>query len=146
MACIATPAGELDVYNIHLVSVCAKNRYNDLRRSQVLELAEMARKDSAGRPLVLLGDINEGPDDPEYGLLMDSLGLQDACRPDGAEACGVSNLKVDKRIDHIFLPAGGSVSFQSRLTFDGFLAGSSRRYSDHNGVEARLGKIASLER
>lgn len=128
LARVATPWGELDAYAAHTLADYRETRYRLLRLTELFELAEGVRELSAGRPFVILGDLNSGHGDAEFDLFLDLLGLDDPCAPDGLEACG--DPRRPKRIDHVLVPAGLSGA-EARLVFDASL-------SDHSGFAAEL--------
>ncbi|MBI4575190.1 MAG: endonuclease/exonuclease/phosphatase family protein [Planctomycetes bacterium] len=74
---LATPAGELDVYDTHLHA-----RYRDVeeyaatRAAQALQLAEaMARRTAMGRAVVVAGDLNIVRGEPELAAVRAISGL-----------------------------------------------------------------------
>ena len=125
---IATPWGELDVYAAHTLADYRETKYRMLRMTELFELAEGVRELSAGRPFVILGDLNSGHGDPEFDLFLSLLGLADPCAPEGREQCG--DPRRPKRIDHVLVPAGRPGAKAARV-FDEAL-------SDHPGVAVDL--------
>jgi endonuclease/exonuclease/phosphatase family metal-dependent hydrolase len=115
LARVATPWGELDAYSAHTLSDYPEARYHLLRMTELFELAEAIEANSAGRPFVVLGDLNSGPGDWEYDAFLDLLGLRDL----GAG-----------RIDHVLVP--GALSARGRKVLEAPV------YSDHDGWAADL--------
>jgi sphingomyelin phosphodiesterase 2 len=146
MGRVSTPWGELDVYDTHLVADYPKTRYLTLRLAQIAELAEAVERGSRARPLVVLGDLNAAPDDPEYRVLVDLLGLDDACRSGGQDVCGNTDEEVRRRIDHILMPEGRGVISSAWRVFRGSIAKMKLRYSDHDGLAATFDARALLNR
>lgn len=136
MVRVMTPKGLLDVYNTHLISDYPEAKYRTLRLTQVYELAEMVEEYSPRTPFLIMGDLNAGPRDPEYKILVDLLGLEDACLRRGSEVCGRTS--GERRIDHIFLPQGRRSRIEAGLAFAGPIPGTGISYSDHSAVAARL--------
>lgn len=124
---LAAPGGELDVYDAHTLADYDGTRYRLLRMTELFELAEGVRELSAGRPFVILGDLNSGRGDREYDLFLDLLGLFDPCAPEGEEACG--DPRRPKRIDHVLFPARLDANARRVLGED---------LSDHSGFAADL--------
>jgi endonuclease/exonuclease/phosphatase family metal-dependent hydrolase len=127
LARVATPWGDLDAYAAHTLADYDEARYPLLRLTELFELAEFVRERSAGRPFVILGDLNSGHGDREYDLFLDLLGLRDLCAPAGAELCG--DPRHAKRIDHVLVR--GALEARARRVLDDSL-------SDHSGYAADL--------
>lgn len=132
---IATPWGELDAYSVHNVADYRVVQYHLLRLTELFELAEGVLELSAGRPFVILGDLNTGHGDREFDLFLDLLGLSDLCAPGGRDLCGDSRRR--KRIDHILVPAG-LLEAAPRRVLDGPMPGGTMTLSDHAGFAAEL--------
>lgn len=124
---IATPWGELDAYDAHTLADYRESKYTLLRMTELFELAEGVRELSAGRPFVILADLNSGHGDRDYDLFLDLLGLVDPCAPAGKELCG--DPRRPKRIDHVLLPGPGGA--KARLALDPSM-------SDHSAFAAEL--------
>lgn len=124
---VATPWGELDVYDAHTLADYRETKYRLLRLTELFELAEGVRELSKDHPFVILGDLNSGHGDREYDLFLDMLGLSDPCAPAGKEACG--DPRRPKRIDHALVP--GRLDARAARVFDDSL-------SDHSGFSAEL--------
>lgn len=139
LARVATPRGELDVWNVHLIADYRKRglRYYTMRLTQVFELAEAVAEHSRGRPFVLAGDLNAGLSDVEYRALTDLLGLEDACVRDGGDEC-LDEDENRRRIDHILYPASTKDLARGRLALSEPIPGTNVRFSDHDGVAADL--------
>lgn len=127
LARVASPWGELDVYAAHTLADYPGTSYRLLRLAELFELAEGVRELSAGRPFVILGDLNSGHGDREFDLFLDLLGLSDPCAPAGQEACG--DPRRPKRIDHILVP--GRVNVKAGIALDPSM-------SDHSAFAADL--------
>lgn len=140
MARVKTPKGDLDVYDVHFVSDYPDSRYFTLRLTQVFELSEAMERWSAGRPVLLLGDLNAGPADPEYRILVDLLGLDDACLDRGTDHCGITDAEDNKRLDHVLLPQGTHRIAAAQAFLTEAIPGTTLRYSDHDGVAAVIGE------
>lgn len=136
MARVETPKGPLDVYTAHPVAEYPGAKYRTLRFSQLYELAEMAAELSAGRPFVVMGDLNTSPGDAGYQLLLDLLGLEDACVKKGKDVCGITNEADKARIDHVLVPRGAGEVVSARAVFSGTLPGTDIAYSDHLAIES----------
>lgn len=124
---VATPWGELDVYDAHTLADYRETKYRMLRLTELFELAEGVRELSKDHPFVILGDLNSGRGDDEFGLFLDLLGLDDPCAPDGLERCG--DARRPKRIDHILV--AGRLDAAAARVFDDSL-------SDHSGFAVGL--------
>lgn len=124
---IATPWGEVDAYDAHTLADYRESKYRLLRMTELFELAEGVRAMSAGRPFVILGDLNSGHGDPDFELFLDLLGLVDPCAPAGVEKCG--DPRRPKRIDHVLIP--GRLDAKARLALD-------HSMSDHSGFAVDL--------
>ena len=127
LARVATPWGELDVYDAHTLAAYGETKYRMLRLTELFELAEGVLELSGARPFVILGDLNSGHGDREYDLFLDLLGLSDPCAPEGTEVCG--DPRRPKRIDHVLVP--GPLEAKASRVFDDSL-------SDHSGFSAVL--------
>lgn len=132
---IATPWGELDAYAAHMLADYPETRYRLLRLTELFELAEGVLELSAGRPFVILGDLNSGRGDREFDLFLDLLGLGDPCAPVGREACG--DPRRPRRIDHVLVPAG-RLDAKARRVLD------EPALSDHAGFAADLPRAFML--
>lgn len=124
---IATPWGELDAYDSHTLADYQGTSYRLLRLTELFELAEGVRELSAGRPFVILGDLNSGHGDADFDAFVDLLGLHDPCAPAGKEACG--DPRRPKRIDHVLLP--GPAGAKARIALDASM-------SDHSAFAAEI--------
>lgn len=131
---LRTPAGEVDVYNTHLISNDSPAENDLVRTTQILELDRTIREFSTGRPWVLLGDMNFEPGGEQFELLRSLLGVQDPCFRDGLERCGATYGR--RRIDYVFGPrASVALAFHRPA----LVRGVPMLLSDHSaGVEARL--------
>lgn len=138
MARVATPQGPLDVYTAHPVADYPDAKFRTLRFSQLYELAEMVTELSAGRPFLIMGDLNTFAGEPGYQLLLDLLGLEDACVKKGRDVCGITNDAEHARIDHILVPRGKDPIVAAKTAFTGTLPGTDVAYSDHLAVEGEL--------
>lgn len=136
---VKTPQGEIDVYDTHFVSDYPQANHSSWRQSQIFEFFEMVENFSRDKPVLILADLNVGPQDEDYRLLRDLLGLEDSCLRKGLEICGISNDAAGKRIDHILVPDGAPMSFHPRLDLTQPIAGLGIPYSDHKAVAAELG-------
>lgn len=131
---LATPWGELDAYTAHTLADYRDVRYRLLRMTELFELAEGVRTLSAGRPFVILGDLNSGHGDREYEVFLDLLGLRDVCAKNGKEAC--PDPRHTPRLDHILVP--GELAATGRLSLDAPIDASGLTPSDHPGIAADL--------
>ena len=134
MARVATPWGELDVYDTHAIADYRTSLYQGLRLTQIFDLAEGARELSPDRPFLVLGDFNAGPGERDFEAFKSLLGLRDLCAPDGREVCGDPNRP--RRIDHMLVP--GRLNGRARRVLDTPIPGSAPplAYSDHFGFAA----------
>jgi len=124
---VASPWGELDVYDAHTLADYTEIKYRLLRMTELFELAEGVLELSTGRPFVILGDLNSGHGDRDFNVFLDLLGLHDPCAPAGPELCG--DPRREKRIDHVLL--SGRVEGKARRVLDD-------GFSDHSGFTAEL--------
>lgn len=138
MVRIETPKGPLDVYTAHLTAQYPEAKYRTLRWSQLFELSEMVLEFSAGRPFLIMGDLNTAPDEPGYHLLVDLLGLEDACMQKDKDICGITVADDDARIDYIMGPRGPGRFGSAHTAFAGFLLGTKIAYSDHLALEDEI--------
>ena len=134
MARIATPWGELDAYDVHVLADYPRVSYRLLRATELFELAEGIRELSAGRPFVVMGDFNCGAGDWEYEMFRELLGLEDLCSAGGD---GCSDPRRPKRIDHVLVPRGASARLE-RVLEERLTAFSLVPLSDHSGFAATL--------
>ncbi len=138
MVRIETPKGPLDVYTAHLTAQYPQAKYTTLRWTQFYELSEMVEEFSAGRPFLIMGDLNTAPDEPGYRLLVDLLGLEDACMQKGKDLCGITVADDGQRIDYIMGPRGPGRFGLARTALSGSLPGTSIEYSDHLALEDEI--------
>ncbi len=138
MVRVETPKGPLDVYTAHPVAAYPDASFTTLRWTQLFELAEMVLENSAGRPFVILGDLNTAPGDPGYKFLVDLLGLDDACLDHGKDACGITNAEDQARIDHVLAARGPGRFASAKTAFAGLIPGTQLAYSDHLAIEADI--------
>jgi endonuclease/exonuclease/phosphatase family metal-dependent hydrolase len=138
MVRVQTPQGPLDVYTAHLTAQYPEAKYRTLRWSQIYELSEMVMEFSAGRPFLIMGDLNTAPEEPGYKLLIDLLGLEDACMDKGKDVCGVTVAEDNARIDHILGPRGPGRFGAAHTAFSGNLPGTKIAYSDHLALEDEI--------
>jgi endonuclease/exonuclease/phosphatase family metal-dependent hydrolase len=136
MARLRTPAGELDVYNTHFTSDYPGLDHRLFRLAQAFEVYDMVRLNSQGRAFIVLGDLNCGPGDPEFDLILDLLGLEDTCAGGpGRQPCGATHDGDGGRVDHVLVPAGSAVPVRSRIALR---SEGPEPLSDHSGVESEI--------
>lgn len=130
-----TASGYWDVYNTHLTHL---EDQPAVRMAQIFELSEFIREYSQGRPYLLAGDLNFTPDSAEAEVLRGFLGLEDPCRPAGAEVCGPTG-DGSRRIDYLLVASAGHAT-QAATSFTGSVphGDGAIPYSDHRAVEALL--------
>ena len=129
---VRTPLGSIDFVNTHLHASYATYDYFDVRLGQAAELLDYIgsrSSTSAGRPLILAGDLNSPPDELPARLLRSGAGLL-AVPAAGIDTILVrqgQELAVDVLDSRRVL--GETVSYED---------GSQGRLSDHDGVLAEI--------
>jgi len=127
------PGIEIDVYNHHADAGSAA-RDDAARATQFRQLADFIALRSAGRPVIVAGDMNlaghDKIDEPVIQAFLTSTGLACVCR---AVSCG-----DERRIDRIMIRDGASV-FLRPITWriaSEFVDPSGANLSDHKAVHA----------
>ncbi len=141
MARVRTPRGPLDVYDTRLIGDSGSARYLTLRLTQIFELSQFVARHSRSRPFLILGDLNMEADAPAYRVLIDLLGLQDACVRDGEDECGLASDEEGPRLDHALLPDGPRAA-RAEAAFAEPIPGTNLPYSEREGVAAMLSPAA----
>lgn len=139
LARVATPWGELDVYNAHTLSDYPEISYQPLRLTELFDLAEAVWELSARRPFLVLGDLNAALGDLDYETFKSLLGVRDLGEDNGQELC--PDPTRPQRVDHVLAPEGGRLVAPLRLALEGPIPGPGRAplaYSDHVGFRADL--------
>ncbi|MFP4321144.1 MAG: endonuclease/exonuclease/phosphatase family protein [Anaerolineales bacterium] len=147
LARVQTPAGELDVYNMHLVAQYKPDfaDYNLTHRmTSVYEAAGFMNAHSHSHPVVLMGDYNIQPYQPAYHMLLRLTGLQDSyaqVHPDSpgytitSENLYTKSSEKTARLDYICLRGTSNSSLHpesSDIVLQRRACG--KPYSDHYGV------------
>lgn len=144
-ATLTTPAGEVDVYTAQIAPL--EENSPGLRTGALFLLSEFVRKESAGRPFVLLGDFGLASDDRDTGLLLDLLEARDLCVAHGDELCG--RTLGDARVDYILIPySRWPPKEYARATMTDLVDDSAGdgQVLPHFGLRARLGpELLSLK-
>jgi len=154
---LQTPAGEIDVYNTHLIAQSTTDGldpYRAHRTAAAYEMVTFVSSQSRERnPVLLLGDLNMRPDQLGYHIVSCIGGFRDSylsAHPEnlGHTRSGLNPYTPDeepKRIDYIFTkdgPAGGLRTVVSRVIMDErppLVDGSEpAAYSDHYGVLSEI--------
>ena len=103
------------VANTHLDERSARRR-----RDSLAQLADWLRADHAGRPTILVGDLNCAPDDAEAEPLRE-LGLRPVLGPDdGPTANNFGRRPPDRQIDHVLVSDHWAVDAAHVLRRAGF--------------------------
>lgn len=133
---LRAPWGPVAVFNTHLIANYPADgaAYRAIRLAQVFELWESIERHAAGRPTVVLGDLNAAPDAEAARVLLDLTGLADVCRRDGAETCAPPGRA---RIDYVLAPRARRSSATAALT-GGVPGRPGLELSDHPAVAAVL--------
>jgi endonuclease/exonuclease/phosphatase family metal-dependent hydrolase len=149
---VSTEAGPLRVLNTHMharyAPVGVEDDYIGHRAAEVIELADALRR--LREPLILAGDLNMQDDSPEYGLLRQMTGLDDAAATLDARQPTSTLDNVwrrargalhESRIDYLFSRAGERTGLRpvaARRVFDQEIEISDApgSHSDHAGVLA----------
>ena len=122
------------VYNTHWDHRSQESRLGAAR----LISAQIAKRKHPDEPVILMGDFNASKDNPAIQhlskQLRDSLYLRHPDATDGRTFHGFKGGKSGRKIDHIFVPEGTTVSAAAILYFnrDGAYP------SDHYPVRAAL--------
>lgn len=122
---------------------------DEIRAHDAEVLKAFVEEHDAGHPVIITGDFNTQESDALYGVLKDSLGLNDAFRElhpedpgytsDGKTNPYKSNPQKRKRVDYIFYRDGQHLDLkpiQSQVVFDKPVEGLF--VSDHYGVHTRF--------
>lgn len=124
-----SPGVTIDVYNVHL-DAGGSSSDSRARTEQLAQLAEIIRRESRDRPVVVGGDFNLSPRElAAFKELLVSLGLADVCE---ALRCGQS------RLDRLLYRSSARVRLRARgwRIASGFRDASGRALSDHEPVVA----------
>ncbi len=152
MVRVQTPAGLLDVYDIHVLAQYgpdADDPYIAHRATNLYEAARFIDAQSSGNPVLFCGDLNTRPDQLGYRLIT-LLGkvvdcYADANPGDAGITYSPSNPYADQeppqRIDYVFVRNAASLGFNIRsaqVALKDKPPGNARAYSDHYGVLVEL--------
>lgn len=138
---LATPAGPVELYGVHLASPTRSGRAA-LRNRQLESLGDHLHRADPAIPRIVTGDFNLTPYSPYFGRLLEAAGLRDAGRLQGlrwtwpilgpllgptmAPALG---LPLSIPIDHVLVNAG---------VLPGRVAAGPDVGSDHRPIEVRV--------
>jgi endonuclease/exonuclease/phosphatase family metal-dependent hydrolase len=140
---VETGGGPVTVVNTHLSANrdddwSAGNRYTRLQRGELDRLGGVVGAVPAGRPLVLVGDLNVPRDSPILDRFLASAGLEDARAGDAEPTYRpTTRWPNPPAFDHVLLRPG--LAARTTLVFkdEVVLAGGRPEFlSDHYGVEA----------
>ncbi len=156
LARIQTPIGLIDVYNTQPVAQYSSDiddEYRIHRTTAMYEAAKFINTNSSENPIIALGDFNTRPDQFEFKIIRELVGLVD-CYPllypndPGVTITPENRYKpheIPKRIDYIFIKDGYEVRAQpiSGSTTMKSIPGNDENskpyfYSDHFGVQILL--------
>ncbi len=144
---VDTPEGPIQVVNTHLHARYRRGRpwlNSAIRTAQLVQVVEHVQ--AIWLPVVLAGDLNCEPTDPEYAVLRGLTGLTDAAQDLGRPlptVCRSNHYKrhrdSDRRIDYVMLRPGDGRRMRPLSTERVFdtpldLGGWRRPVSDHFGV------------
>ncbi len=148
LTCIKTPSGILDLYNTHTVAQYDSDHRDEFRahrRSQHYQITQFIQEHTTTNPVILLGDFNMRPDQPNYTLITTLANVSDSYSTvnpdDGGYTLSTENPfhdSPDLRLDYIFKQNGKEIilePIESQVTMK-YLPFTARRiaYSDHFGV------------
>lgn len=158
---LQTPAGEVDVYNTHLIAQYTTDEQDPYRAHRTTAAYEMvnfvATHSGKGNPVLLLGDLNLRPDQLGYQIVTCIGGFRDAYLVPNPEQGGQTRSgsnpytpgEEPKRIDYIFTKDGAALGLHtvaSRVIMDEpppLVDGSAPpAYSDHYGVLGEIELVA----
>jgi endonuclease/exonuclease/phosphatase family metal-dependent hydrolase len=158
---VHTPAGEVDVYNCHLLAqytTDAHDPYRAHRTAAAYELVRYVTRHSRTRnPVLLLGDLNMRPDQLGYRMVTCPGGLRDSYRAVHADDPGHTRSDQNpytpgvarQRIDYIFTKDGATTALKpvaSEIIMDQpppmVQGGVLPAYSDHYGVFSTVELVA----
>lgn len=126
----------LDVFNVHLQSYGERS----VRLAQVEELADWVRARAGDGPVVVLGDFNCGPGDPEFERMLQLLPAPLSRTGVKATYDASSNPLAEPEppccIDHVLVAGRAAELRCSRLVF--VHAAGEQPFSDHYGVETGI--------
>lgn len=158
LARIKTPIGMIDVYNTHTIAQYHPDK-NDIfrahRRTQHYEICHFINQHTENNPVILMGDFNMRPDQPNH-LLITTLGNVTDCYqalyPDDPGITLASDNPFhandpDLRLDYVFVRNGHAQTIRPRtaeitLKYIPY-TGKQLAYSDHYGVAVTLQIIES---
>ncbi len=153
LARIKTPAGVLDVYNIHphaQYEPTSDNQYAVYTHSNLYEAARFIYAHSPTNPIILAGDYNTQPHEAGYRLITALAQLVDTypyLHPDSPGLTFVpANPYVEsppQRLDYVMVKSGKECGFdllQAAVVMDELLAdaAAAKAYSDHYGILVAL--------
>ncbi len=129
----------VDVYNTHLeagVEWALRSEDQDVRRSQLEELAAAVRRHSAGRAVIVAGDLNSDALRPEAFTAVENfmavLGLADG------RAWAETDARWRRKLDHVLYRDGCGARLGTPLVREerAFRTARSKPLSDHPAVSA----------
>jgi len=153
---LITQDGPLWLVNTHLHARYRRGQPqldSAVRLAQLMQIVEFASRHD--EPLVVVGDFNCDPGDPEYVVWTGLTGVRDVAAGPGAPPT-ISRANYykrnrsddDRRIDFVFARDGAGVAVESRgsrrlFDRDFPIGDSPRPVSDHYGVQAELRLVGS---
>lgn len=136
------PAGVFWVVNTHLIARYESRRsadYDRLRALQFSDFISWAEEVSEGAPLLVGGDWNVGPGDPEWPEISRRLGDYSGSRETPCTYCPPNSYveRNEGTLDHLYLRAPGRFVRGERAFADPVvIRGESLHLSDHFGWKA----------
>ena len=153
LARIRTPAGIVDVYNTHTIAQYQpdeKDEFRAHRRTQHYEISQFIATHTIDNPVILTGDFNMRPDQPNHQLITTLANLTDCyalLHPNDAGITLASDNPYhandpDQRLDYIFVRDGTSFAVMPKMAEITLqyvpYTGKRIAYSDHYGVTVTL--------
>ena len=149
---LRTPEGIVNLIDTHLHARYGNDVSHESRAYRIGQIVQLAMEPlRTNEPLIVVGDFNIRPSDPEYRVLQGLTGLRDAAAESDTPQPSITrsnpyrshSSKPDRRIDFIFVRDGvqGRIRSQTtRMVFDEIfpIAGEKNSYSDHAGVWAEF--------
>ncbi len=149
---LRTPEGIVNFFDTHLHARYRNDVSHEYRAYRIGQIVQLAMETlRTNEPLIVVGDFNIRPGDPEYRVLQGLTGLRDAAAESGTPQPTVTRSnpyrshsdKPNRRIDFVFVRDGVQHRLRSkttRIVFDEVfpISGEKNSYSDHAGVWAEF--------
>ncbi len=158
LACIKTPAGIIDVYNTHTIAQYHPDKddiFRAHRRTQHYEISQFINQHTESNPVMLMGDFNMRPDQPNHQLITTLCTVTDCYQTLYPDDPGITlasdnpfhSNDPDLRLDYVFVRDGTTQTIRPReaeiiLKYVPY-TGRQLAYSDHYGVAVTLEMIES---